>query len=156
MSRKRAQRQREHALQPELLFEEVPKSEEKRSGVESEQAAQEVSKHSDRPATWTRYGNQDPENHDAKRRAWLREWAQHRKYARSWFTIWSKYSGYYQASIPTGAESWARFLDDGTYYDVYCLFVNALTPSIPLSHYLEDASKRGEIKGLVIPQHLKH
>jgi len=101
------------------------------------------------PATLTSYSRETLRHlgaHDQARRAWLRDWAQSRGYRASWFTVHGRYSGYYQTGIPAGEEGWTRFLERGGSYDVYCLFVAALTPDIPLQRYLEDASARGEIK----------
>lgn len=129
MNRKRAPRQREQAIQPELNFEEVPQ---------------------DRPENWTHYSHRDLLEYDEKRRSWLREWAQARNYALRWCTMWGKYSGYYQTSVPAGAESWEHFLENATYYDIYCFFVGVFTAGVPLSQYLEDAARRGEVKGLIV------
>ena len=101
------------------------------------------------PATLTSYSRETLRHlgaHDQARRAWLREWARSRDYRASWFTVHGRYSGYYQTGIPAGEEGWTRFLERGGSYDVYCLFVAAFTPDIPLQCYLEDASARGEIK----------
>ncbi len=43
-------------------------------------------------------------------------------------------------------DGWAGFLEKAVQYDIYCMFVAAFTPHVPLEHYLKDAQKRGEIK----------
>src|SRR6266487_6367211 len=96
--------------------------------------------------SWTVYSRVDLHTSDAGRRAWLRAWAEMRDYPRSWFTMHGKYSGYYKTGILPGKEGWARFLEHGGYYEVYCLFVAVFTPQIPLEHYLQDAAQRGEIE----------
>jgi len=84
--------------------------------------------------------------HDQARRAWLREWAQAHNWPRSWFTMHGKYSGYYKTCVLPGGEGWTGFLEKAVQYDIYCMFVAAFTPGIPLEHYLQDALARGEIK----------
>ena len=84
--------------------------------------------------------------HDQARRAWLREWAQAHNWPRSWFTMHGKYSGYYKTCVLPGGEGWTGFLEKAVQYDIYCMFVAAFTPGIPLEHYLQDASQRGEIR----------
>ena len=90
----------------------------------------------DTPERWMVYSRADLRNHDADRRAWLREWAKMHHYPRSWFMLHGQRSGYYQVGIPAGEQGWTNFLECGIYYDVYCLFVAAYTPQIPLEHYV--------------------
>ena len=97
------------------------------------------------PAEWTVY-SRDLQEHDAQRRAWLREWAQTRDWPASWFTLYGKYSGYYQSGVVPGEDGWTGFLEKAVYYDIYCMFIAAFTPGVPLETYLKDAQKRGEIK----------
>jgi hypothetical protein len=140
--RKRAQRQRERALQPELISEIVTKPDE-----DTSTGAQDVTK-PETPENWTVFSNSD-RHYDAQRRAWLQVWGQeHDVQLGYWFTLWGRYSGYYQMHLLPG--KWAHFCEDAGYYEIYCLFVGVFTPGVPLSHYMEDAAERGEIKGLVM------
>lgn len=111
--------------------------------IESEETAQ--------PLDLTTYSHdtmiyQGP--HDQARRAWLLEWGTRRTQARPgqfWFTMWGKYSGYYQVGTGKTPEGWKDFLEKVPQFDVYCCFV-AAKGEHPLEYYLEDAARRGEIK----------
>lgn len=82
--------------------------------------------------------------HDQARRSWLSQWAEQRGHTAFWFMMYHKYDGYTKHGIQAGG--WTGFLERAVQYDIYCCFVAAFTPDVPLEHYLEDAAKRGEIK----------
>ncbi len=117
--RKRAQRQRERAVQLELALESdgtfvdeeaLPSGE---PPVEVEPDGTKLPEPAGDPQCWTVYSREDLHDYDTKRRVWLREWAQARDYPPSWFTLYGKYSGYYKTGILPGKEGWARFLEHG-------------------------------------------
>lgn len=90
--------------------------------------------------------------HDNARRAWLAEWGQEHGYPKEWLSIQSKSSGWYQVCVPKGEEAWKTFLEDGTPFDVYCLFLTYSYMCSDLDKkmrylpdHLNDAVERGEI-----------
>jgi hypothetical protein len=84
---------------------------------------------------------------DNVRREWLAAWAETRGYKAFPWTCHDKYSGYTQHHIEDGEANWQHFLNVAGSFNIYCCYVTACAPH-PLSHYLEDAVARGEIRQL--------
>lgn len=145
--RKRAQRQRERAMQLELLPDDVTKPDEDTSTVMPDvtklpEETSEVEQDGTLDLlTYSRESLRYQGPHDQARRAWLRTFAEQGGYRDFWFTMHGQYSGYYQTKV----LSWTRFLEGAVQYEIYCCYVAAVAPG-QLERRLTDAAKRGEIK----------
>ncbi len=145
--RKRAQRQRERAVQLELIPDVTKLPEETWEG---EQDGTLVSTEPDTLdlLTYNRESLRYQGPHDQARRARLRTFAEQGGYRDFWFTMHGHYSGYYQTKVLPGEEAWTRFIEGAVQYDIYCCYVAAVAPG-RLERLLTDAATRGEIKGII-------
>ncbi len=94
--------------------------------------------------TYTRNNLKHRGPQDNARREWLRAWALEQGYKKYNFTMHGRYSGYFKTAVDEGSERWDSFLAKAVQFDVYCCYISARGPN-PLSFYLEDAVKRGEL-----------